>query len=167
MKYLAFLFILLFSTIDVLAVGYESIPLNTQSSSSTSLVVDNPSKICGPIIGVTFRLYRRSRNCLNGVGICELSGVLFGWEWEIVGRQAAPATITVVEDNIHIEFLAPIDFEGEEPIITIGEGDEFTISGATAIGLGYTSIDLLKGGYPINFSNNSNGSVDIKVTTHE
>jgi hypothetical protein len=104
----------------------------------------------------TIKVARQSFTCQRGLGICI----------DLFGPDASNATEVSFEvrgDREHgvLSFLSPPHEKGDT--FTIDE--DVTLDRRHSLQLGYQSVTLLKGSYPVDFSNNPNGEVMIGLRT--
>ncbi|MDB5033343.1 MAG: hypothetical protein JWQ98_584 [Chlorobi bacterium] len=103
-------------------------------------------------IVINIRFGRRSRGC-SGFGICSIK---IGFD----GADPSERAIGTVNGNtLHIDFLTKP--QGAESVLPIDE--EITVDEATAAALGKRGLMVLPGQYPVDYSGNPNGSVNLDI----
>jgi hypothetical protein len=104
-------------------------------------------------ITINIKIGRRSSGC-RGFGICEI------WIGADIADRTVPSSVSVDGGTLKVDFLGKLPEQGD--VMTIDE--DIVLDNATSLALGYQQITIRKGSYPVDYSHNPNGHVDLNMS---
>lgn len=115
-------------------------------------------------IGITFDLARPKKDCKSGLWICRIktTATLDGVVDEIIDRLVSGMITNNTDGTVKIEFQSPLMEKGN---FFAERGEEVLLPAEISKALGYNSVTLIPGNYPVQ-SDGKYGYVIIPIKTN-